>query len=104
MTSTVYRIVQESLTNVARHAPHARSVTVSVAQDQDGRHGRGHRRRPAGGRPPHHRGGYGLIGMRERVEALGGTLPAGPRPAPAGPSGYGRHRTPIAVRTVRSGR
>jgi signal transduction histidine kinase len=73
--STVYRIVQEALTNVARHAPRARSVAVSVVQDRevltvevvdDG----------APGRP--HRGGYGLVGMRERVEALGGTLVAGP--------------------------
>ena len=76
VTSTVYRIVQESLTNVARHAPRASSVEVSVGQDRsaitvevvdDG--------------PPvrSHRGGYGLVGMRERVEALGGTLCAGPR-------------------------
>ncbi|TDV46852.1 signal transduction histidine kinase [Actinophytocola oryzae] len=74
---TVYRIVQESLTNVARHAPRARSVTVDVTQDgqavtvdvvDDG----------PPGRP--HRGGYGLVGMRERVEALGGALVAGPRP------------------------
>ena len=28
----------------------------------------------------YHRGGYGLIGMRERLEALGGTLRTGPRP------------------------
>jgi signal transduction histidine kinase len=75
VTSTVYRVVQESLTNVARHAPRARSVEVSVGQDgssitvavvDDG--------------PParRYRGGYGLVGMRERVEALGGTLSAGP--------------------------
>jgi signal transduction histidine kinase len=75
VTSTVYRVVQESLTNVARHAPRARSVEVSVGQDassitvevvDDG---------PATRR---HRGGYGLVGMRERVEALGGTMAAGP--------------------------
>ncbi|MFC8616053.1 sensor histidine kinase [Micromonospora purpureochromogenes] len=79
VTSTVYRIVQEALTNVSRHAPHARSVTVTVGQDDEGitvevaddsppapaRHG--------------HRGGYGLIGMRERVQSLGGELRVGPR-------------------------
>ncbi|WP_323373677.1 sensor histidine kinase [Plantactinospora alkalitolerans] len=80
VTSTVYRVVQESLTNISRHAPHAHSVTVSIAQDpraitvevvDDAP--------PAPARYPH-RGGYGLIGMRERVETLGGTLCAGPRP------------------------
>jgi signal transduction histidine kinase len=79
LTSTVYRVVQESLTNVSRHAPNARSVVVSVARDRkavtvevvdDAP--------PATARYPH-RGGYGLVGMRERVEALGGTLDAGPR-------------------------
>jgi signal transduction histidine kinase len=76
--STIYRVVQESLTNIARHAPTARSVTVDIAQD--------HRTitveisDDAPAAPTrHHRGGYGLVGMRERVEALGGTLRAGPR-------------------------
>ncbi|GAA3953243.1 hypothetical protein GCM10023085_39610 [Actinomadura viridis] len=79
VTSTVHRVVQESLTNVARHAAQARTVDVSVTQD-----GRAVTVEVADDAPPapsrHHRGGYGLIGMRERVEALGGTLSAGPRP------------------------
>ena len=75
--STVYRIVQESLTNVARHAPRASAVTVDVGQDR-----RSVTVEVADDGPPVrvHRGGYGLVGMRERVEALGGTLSAGPRP------------------------
>ncbi|MFC0003779.1 sensor histidine kinase [Micromonospora siamensis] len=78
VTGTVYRIVRESLTNVARHAPAARSVSVVVAEEgpvvtvevtDDAA--------PAAGPA---RDGYGLVGMRERVTALGGTLRAGPRP------------------------
>ncbi|MFC5180817.1 sensor histidine kinase [Actinomadura harenae] len=77
VTGTVYRVVQESLTNVARHAPQAGSVAVTVRRDgdrvgvevvDDAPHGT----RPRG------RAGFGLLGMRERVEALGGTLDAGP--------------------------
>ncbi|MGW0435016.1 sensor histidine kinase [Micromonospora sp. NPDC003197] len=80
LTSTVYRIVQESLTNISRHAPQARSVAVTVEQGpetiiievvDDAA--------PATVRYPH-RSGYGLIGMRERLQTLGGTLHAGPRP------------------------
>lgn len=76
VASTVYRVVQESLTNVARHAPRASSVAVTVADEgpavtvvvtDDGPTSTQHQRR-----------GYGLVGMRERVEALGGTLRAGP--------------------------
>lgn len=73
---TVYRIVQEALTNVARHAgdgPSARAVisgetgelTVSVTN-------RGAVRSASTG------SGVGLVGMRERAEAVGGTLEAGP--------------------------
>ncbi|NYI96479.1 signal transduction histidine kinase [Streptomonospora nanhaiensis] len=81
VASTVYRVVQESLTNVARHAPHAASVLVSVEQD-----GASVAVEVADDAPPtragghSRRGGYGLVGMRERVEALGGRVQAGPRP------------------------
>jgi signal transduction histidine kinase len=79
LASTIYRIVQEALTNIARHAPSARSVVVTITHDSrqvgvevtdDAPASRHHR--PAGG--------YGLVGMRERVEALGGKLRAGPLP------------------------
>jgi len=80
VASTVYRIVQEALTNIARHAPAARSVAVTVTHQgqqvlveiTDDAPAPAAARRPAGG--------YGLVGMRERVEALGGRLRAGPRP------------------------
>jgi signal transduction histidine kinase len=72
------RTIQEALTNVARHAAgssvavrlqsHAGGLLVEVADE--------------GGRPAAALGaGHGLRGMRERVEACGGHLEAGPRPA-----------------------
>ncbi|PPF51479.1 two-component sensor histidine kinase [Clavibacter michiganensis] len=84
MQASVYRIVQESLTNVRRHAPAARTVLVDVAL-ADGRvrvevrddggdavgGGSGESDRDLGG-------GFGVIGMTERARALGGTLDAGP--------------------------
>lgn len=81
VTTTVYRVVQEALTNVTRHAPLAREVTVTLARDEravtveiaDDAPADSTRRFPGSG-------GYGLAGMRERVEALGGTLSAGPGP------------------------
>ncbi|GAA4422518.1 hypothetical protein GCM10023148_24060 [Actinokineospora soli] len=76
---TVLRIVQESLTNVAKHAADATEVRVSV-ELVDGElrvrvadDAAATRVRPAGGS-----GGYGLVGMRERVELLGGAFTAGP--------------------------
>ncbi|WP_131739977.1 sensor histidine kinase [Actinomadura roseirufa] len=81
VAGTVYRVVQESLTNVARHAPLARSVVVTVRRD--GAAVAVEVADDAPGAPARARGvaagGYGLLGMRERVEALGGTLEAGPR-------------------------
>jgi signal transduction histidine kinase len=74
--TAAYRIVQESLTNVLRHAD-ARHADVRVDAGEDGAlslavvdDGRG-----VPGAP-----GAGLRGMRERAEASGGRLTAGPRP------------------------
>jgi signal transduction histidine kinase len=74
---TAYRIVQESLSNVARHAGPA-SATVRVGYQPDAvvleiaDTGRG---AAAGLAGP---GGHGIAGMRERAAAVGGTLQAGP--------------------------
>ncbi|MEV8437307.1 histidine kinase [Actinosynnema sp. NPDC051121] len=72
-----YRIVQESLTNIARHAAAAtasvridhRPDALVIRVDDDGR------ARPGTTPVP----GVGLLGMRERVTALGGSLRAAPR-------------------------
>ncbi|WP_157181109.1 sensor histidine kinase [Actinopolymorpha alba] len=83
VTSTVYRVVQESLTNISRHAGQAHAVRVRVAQDRESVTVEVTDDAPAPGpsRYPR-RGGYGLVGMRERVEALGGTLVTGREPGP----------------------
>jgi two-component system sensor histidine kinase UhpB len=77
---TIYRVVQEALTNVFRHAG-ATTVDVSIesAGQQTGARGTSGfaqvRIRDNGcGLKPDHKLGLGLIGMRERILALGGTL------------------------------
>ncbi|MBT8226901.1 MAG: hypothetical protein HKP61_03285 [Dactylosporangium sp.] len=76
-----YRIVQEALTNATKHAPGAPvDVTLHwLPRHLDLRITNG----PAPGLPPGHHGpgtGNGLIGMRERTLACGGTLTAGAAP------------------------
>ena len=89
---SAYRIVQEALTNVLKHAGPARAevtvgcadsaVTIEVTDDGPANpappavkgEGEGGMGRLAGG------GGQGLAGMRERVAVFGGDLRAGPRP------------------------
>ncbi|RXG99546.1 MULTISPECIES: histidine kinase [Bradyrhizobium] len=75
---TIYRIVQEALTNVFRHAG-ATSVNVviePVAQASDDGRGCARVRVSDNGRgmEPGQKLGFGLVGMRERILALGGTL------------------------------
>jgi signal transduction histidine kinase len=80
-----YRIVQESLTNVLRHAgPAAACVSLAYRPDvlmvvvEDD--GRGDAPRGAeAASAVHDRNGHGIPGMRERVHALGGELETGPK-------------------------
>lgn len=85
---TAYRIVQEALSNASRHTTAGTTATVrityrpdSVVVDiqDDGRPVDPNDRGPGGG--------YGLIGMRERVSLVGGSLEVGPRPG----GGFGVH-------------
>lgn len=81
VTSTIYRVVSEALTNITRHAPGACEVTVTLAHNRQAITAEITDDAPrAGASQFSHSGGYGLVGMRERVEALGGTLSAGPGP------------------------
>jgi signal transduction histidine kinase len=80
VSTAAYRIVQESLSNVIRHAPGAHAgVTLDVAHDQlvveVVNAASDHPPSPAGP------AGHGLHGMRERVRLLGGALETGPTAA-----------------------
>lgn len=76
---SAYRIVQEGLTNARRHAPTAcaevtvrcSAEAVEICVDND---------LPNGSQEPATGAGHGLIGVRERAQALGGTMTAGIRP------------------------
>jgi signal transduction histidine kinase len=77
---TAYRVIQESLTNTRKHAGCDAAVVrlgyapgaLSLAVEDEGKPAtRSSRQTP---------GGHGIVGMRERVAALGGRMSAGPRP------------------------
>ena len=70
--NTVYRIVQEALTNVTKHA-RAEHISIEVIE-ADGRVRIEARDDGEGFDPTAGTGGFGLIGMRERVDLVGGTL------------------------------
>jgi signal transduction histidine kinase len=90
-----YRIIQEALTNTARHSGGTKATvrvrdddgTLVIEVDDDGV-ARPASRPPGRGNGP----GHGIAGMTERATALGGTLQAGPRPE----GGFGvRARLPV---------
>jgi signal transduction histidine kinase len=76
---SLFRVVQEALTNVRKHAGQVRTVAVKIAYApdevvvhiaDDGR----------GASVAMNVDGHGLVGMRERMALCGGTVTAGPRP------------------------
>jgi len=77
--AAVYRIAQEALTNALRHAPSATRVAIDLSRAGDSVRlrvtddGLPH---PGPVAPP----GFGLTGMAERAQLLGGSLQAGPAP------------------------
>ncbi|MFI6253410.1 sensor histidine kinase [Streptomyces sp. NPDC051016] len=81
--AAAFRVVQEALTNVRRHAGDATDIAVTLYRAGDrlevtvSDDGHGSARLPDAA----HGGGFGLVGLTERVTALGGTLDAGPRAA-----------------------
>lgn len=86
LESTVYRIVQEALTNVSRHAEATKAVVsvtesggvISASVTDDGKGLPGADR--LGPRGDGLEGGFGMGGMRERAELVGGELEFGPAP------------------------
>lgn len=77
--STIYRVVQESLTNVWKHAA-ATTVSVILERDRDALrliiedNGRGFDAAASADGAPPARGRFGLLGMRERLAIVGGTI------------------------------
>ncbi|MFI0238094.1 sensor histidine kinase [Streptomyces sp. NPDC016845] len=115
---TAYRVVQEALTNAAKHAPGA-PVTVEMTEAAEAAEAAAHRNAPpalkitvTNGRPPHpppdplspRSSGTGLLNLSTRVSALGGTFEATPHedgfrvtaclPAPGAPAGLPPRSTP----------
>ncbi|WP_043263890.1 ATP-binding protein [Streptomyces sp. CT34] len=82
MAAAVHRIVREALTNIRKHAADATAVRITPHTAPDGAAPRiandggdpARLSEQAGG------GGFGLAGLTERAQALGGTLTAGPPP------------------------
>ena len=74
---TIVRLTREALTNVRKHSPRASTITIAIERTPSGidwtvtNDGSEASARPASNK------GYGLVGMRERVETLGGTFTAG---------------------------
>ncbi|SCK55398.1 sensor histidine kinase [Streptomyces sp. WMMB 322] len=104
-----YRVVQESVTNALkhsapgtvtvelRHTPARGPLTVRVTSPLHGVPGGGREALDAAPLPRAPGSGAGLIGMRERVELLGGALSAGPAEASCGETGIWEVRAELPV-------
>ncbi|MEV6395712.1 histidine kinase [Streptomyces sp. NPDC051907] len=84
MQLTVYRVVQEALTNTLKHGGRAATATVALAYGDEGVTATITDTGAGGGEGAHPAEGRGITGMRERTSLYEGTLETGPLPAPTG--------------------
>jgi signal transduction histidine kinase len=84
VSTSAYRVVMEALTNVRRHASGAKAVDIWVRRTPDWLLVRIADDGFARVAPPRERSGYGLVGLGERVRAVGGRITAGPGIGDAG--------------------
>lgn len=77
VAAAVHRLAREAVTNARRHARHATRIHVRVTADDTAVH---LRVSDDGDHAPQRSAGYGLIGMAERADLLGGTCRAAPNP------------------------
>ncbi|SDS22528.1 sensor histidine kinase [Actinoplanes derwentensis] len=79
VSTSVYRVVMEALTNIRQHAPEAGRVEVQLTRTAGQLAVRVSDDGPAPRPPtPRERPGYGLVGLTERVRTVGGKITAGP--------------------------
>ena len=79
VSTSAYRVVMEALTNVRQHAPDARVADIWMRRTPDWLLVRvANDGVPARAATPRERPGYGLVGLTERVRAVGGRITAGP--------------------------
>ncbi|KOU55088.1 histidine kinase [Streptomyces sp. MMG1533] len=79
---TVYRVIQEALTNTLKHAGPGATSQIHLSYDDTGAATVTVTDTGRGGPEPNGTAGRGLPGMRERTALYGGTLETGPRPRP----------------------
>ncbi len=103
MDTTIFRIVQEALSNAIRHAE---PTLVTVSIDREGDETRVEVADDGGGMREPNRPGFGLVGIGERVRAMGGRLTFSNRPgegfsvAAVLPSSPGREVTSVREQAV----
>jgi signal transduction histidine kinase len=79
VSTSAYRVVMEALTNIRQHAAGARVADVWIRRTPDWLLVRvANDGAPPKAAPPRERAGYGLVGLTERVRAVGGRITAGP--------------------------
>lgn len=85
LAACAHRIVREALTNIRKHAPGSSRVGITLRRTGDGvlvdviNHPGATPAQSRHGRVP--KGGFGLLGLSERVTAMGGAFTAGPTPS-----------------------